>query len=177
VETGTWTSKMADVDDTEQFEATDSGASGTYPMQAGLVRKNGHMVIKGRPCKVIDVSTSKTGKHGHAKCHFVAVDIFTGKKMEDLVPSSHNLSVPNVLRTEYQIIDCDEDGFASLLCDDGTTKDDLKLPMDSNPSLCEDIKSKLEAAAADVIVSVLSSMGEELIVAVKDATEKAGKEG
>lgn len=94
---------QADADDTEQFESTDSGASGTFPMQAGLVRKGGHMVIKGRPCKVIDVSTSKTGKHGHAKCHFVAQDIFTGKKMEDLVPSSHNLAAPNVTRMEYQV--------------------------------------------------------------------------
>jgi len=42
---------------------------------------------------VVDVSTSKTGKHGHAKCHFVALDIFTQKKMEELVPSSHNLDV------------------------------------------------------------------------------------
>lgn len=75
-----------------------------------------------------------------------------------------------------QIIDCDEDGFASLLCDDGSTKDDLKLPLDSNSSLCDDIKAKLEAGAADVIVSVLSSMGEELIVAVKDSTDKTGKE-
>lgn len=41
----------------------------------------------------MDVSTSKTGKHGHAKCHFVALDIFTTKKMEELVPSSHNLEV------------------------------------------------------------------------------------
>ena len=39
------------------------------------------------------MSTSKTGKHGHAKCHFVALDIFTQKKMEELVPSSHNLDV------------------------------------------------------------------------------------
>ena len=39
------------------------------------------------------MSTSKTGKHGHAKCHFVALDIFTQKKMEELVPSSHNLEV------------------------------------------------------------------------------------
>jgi hypothetical protein len=43
--------------------------------------------------QVVDVSTSKTGKHGHAKCHFVALDIFTSRKMEELVPSSHNLEV------------------------------------------------------------------------------------
>ena len=43
--------------------------------------------------QVIEVTTSKTGKHGHAKCHFTATDIFTGKKMEELVPSSHNLEV------------------------------------------------------------------------------------
>ncbi len=32
-------------------------------------------------------------RHGHAKCHFVATDIFTGKKLEDLQPSSHNSEV------------------------------------------------------------------------------------
>ena len=43
--------------------------------------------------QVVDVSTSKTGKHGHAKCNFTAIDIFNGKKYEDMMPSSHNMEV------------------------------------------------------------------------------------
>lgn len=48
--------------------------------------------------QVVDVSTSKTGKHGHAKCNFTAIDIFTGKKLEDMCPSTHNVDVRTCLR-------------------------------------------------------------------------------
>ncbi|KAJ7283105.1 hypothetical protein O6H91_Y347600 [Diphasiastrum complanatum] len=118
-------------DDDHHFESkADAGASKTFPQQAGTIQKNSHIVIKQRPCKVVEVSTSKTGKHGHAKCHFVGIDIFTGKKLEDIVPSSHNCDVPEVVRTDYQLIDISEDGFVSLLTDSGITKDDLRLPTD-----------------------------------------------
>ncbi|KAG1368612.1 putative Eukaryotic translation initiation factor 5A-4 [Cocos nucifera] len=120
-------------DEEHHFESkADAGASKTFPQQAGTIRKNGYIVIKGRPCKVVEVSTSKTGKHGHAKCHFVGIDIFTAKKLEDIVPSSHNCDVPHVTRTDYQLIDISEDGFVSLLTENGNTKDDLRLPTDEN---------------------------------------------
>lgn len=41
-------------DEEHQFESkADAGASKTYPMQAGAIRKNGYIVIKNRPCKVL----------------------------------------------------------------------------------------------------------------------------
>jgi len=82
-------------------------------MQCSALRKGGHVVIKGRPCKIVDMSTSKTGKHGHAKVHLVAIDIFTGKKLEELCPSTHNMDVPNVARREYQLVsDCPSPVFS-----------------------------------------------------------------
>ncbi|PVH64525.1 hypothetical protein PAHAL_2G293700 [Panicum hallii] len=104
---------MSDSEEHHFESKADAGASKTYPQQAGTIRKNGYIVIKNRPCKVVEISTSKTGKHGHAKCHFVGIVIFNGKKLEDIVPSSHNCDVPHVDRTEYQLIDISEDGYVS----------------------------------------------------------------
>uniref|UniRef100_A0A8C7S771 Translation initiation factor 5A-like N-terminal domain-containing protein n=1 Tax=Oncorhynchus mykiss TaxID=8022 RepID=A0A8C7S771_ONCMY len=85
------------------FTTGDSGASTPIP----ALRKNLFVLLKGHPCKIVEMSNSKTGKHRHAK------------KYEDLCPSTHNVDVPH-----------------------------------------------------DIMVSVLSAMGEEHAVAVKQMTGK-----
>eukprot|EP00928_Gymnodinium_smaydae_P070058 TRINITY_DN539_c0_g1_i1.p2 TRINITY_DN539_c0_g1~~TRINITY_DN539_c0_g1_i1.p2 ORF type:complete len:169 (+),score=60.81 TRINITY_DN539_c0_g1_i1:78-584(+) len=164
---------MSDEDHT--FETTDAGASHTYPQQAGEIRKGSHLMIKGRPCKCIEVSTSKTGKHGHAKAHIVALDIFTSKKYEDLCPTSHNLDVPFVKRTEYLLLSADNDsGEVSLLLESGETKDDLNLPTfveqgeptDDDKKLVKELMEAQEAGK-EITVVVQAACGMEKIIQVK----------
>ncbi|KAF8154083.1 initiation factor 5a [Crassisporium funariophilum] len=148
----------------QTFEAAGSGASLTYPMQCSALRKNGHVCIKSRPCKIVDMSTSKTGKHGHAKVHLIAIDIFTGKKLEDICPSTHNMDVPNVRREEYQLVNID-DGFLNLMTNDGTAKDDVKVP---DSDLGKEIMAAFEDNK-DLLVTIISAMGEEQAISYKEA--------
>lgn len=112
------------------------------------------------------MSTSKTGKHGHAKVHLVATDIFTGRKYEDISPSTHNMDVPNVSRREYQLINID-DGYLNLMSNDGTSKDDVKVP---EGELGEQINAAFEEGK-DLMVNIVSAMNEEHCLGFKEAPQ------
>jgi translation initiation factor 5A len=120
--------------------------------------------------QVIEVTTSKTGKHGHAKCHFTATDIFTGKKMEELVPSSHNLEVPIVAREDYTLVDLNDEGFLGLMDDSGNVREDLKLPAghDDAEALARQIQDAWDEGK-ELILTVLKSMNQEQVNAMKEA--------
>ncbi|KFY01653.1 hypothetical protein O988_02618 [Pseudogymnoascus sp. VKM F-3808] len=162
------------------IDSADAGASLTFPMQCSALRKGGHVLIKQRPCKIIDMSTSKTGKHGHAKVHLVAEDIFTGKKLEDLSPSTHNMDVPNVTRKEYALLGVD-DGFLNLYDEtNGTTKDDIKVP---EPIGGDEKRAEMLKRLADItgdddregVVIIISAMNENACIEVKEDGKRVCK--
>ena len=121
------------------------------------------------PCKVTAVSTSKTGKHGHAKCNFTAIDIFTGKKYEDIIPSTHTAHVPFVTRKEYSLVDISADGFCSLMDDEGNVREDVTLP-DYPDNFAREIQTAFESGKPHS-VTVVSAMGKDQIVAMKEEQE------
>ena len=104
--------------------------------------------------QVIDIKVSKTGKHGHAKCRFTAIDIFDGSKHEDIVPSTHGAMIPVVTRMEYQVIGL-EDGYLQLMTDDGDMKEDLQPPTYPE-GLGADLEAAIEAAEAEGLTVVVS---------------------
>jgi len=139
-------------------------AADTTPAQCSSLRKGGYVMLKGNPCKIIDMSTSKTGKHGHAKVNMAGVDIFTGKKYEDMSPSTHNMMVPVVKREDWQLMSID-DGFLFLMNDNGDTREDIGEDQ-VDAEVLDEINKKLEAEE-DMQVTILKAVGKEKVVAVK----------
>ena len=152
--------------DDETFETVDAGSSHTFPIAAGDLKKGDHVCIKGFPCRVVEVTTSKTGKHGHAKANITAIDIFTGRKYEEVAPTSHSLPAPFVNKVELQLIDIGADGALSLLDEDNNERNDMNLPPDEE--LADRIKRDFEAAK-DIAVIVQSAMGTQQVVGYKVA--------
>ena len=122
-------------------------------------------MLKDRPVKITEMTTSKTGKHGHAKVHFYGTDIFNGKKLEDLCPSTHNMEAPNVKRSELPLTDIDDEDYLTLMEEDGTLKSNLKVP---DGSLGDEIRAAFDdEEGREVLCTVQEAMGEEHVVAWK----------
>ncbi|MBP2405759.1 translation initiation factor 5A [Streptomyces syringium] len=109
------------------------------------------------------MSASPTG------IRLTGIDIFTGRKHEDVVSATHNVDVPNVKRSEYQLVDI-ADGFLSMMDDGGEMKEDVKLPAGE---LGDAIAADFEAGK-DLLVTVISAMGEEAAISHKEAPKGSG---
>ena len=118
-------------------------------------------MIKGRPCKVINIAVSKTGKH------FTATDIFTGRKLEDMVPGSHGTTVPIVTKSDWEITDIDDDGRVTLMDEGGNERTDISLP--GHPySLGGEIRDAWAEGENIISVSLQKAVGEEQIISYKN---------
>lgn len=78
------------------------------------------------------------------------------------------MDVPNVTRVEYQLVNID-DGFLNLMDNDGNSKDDVKVP---ESEVGEQIQTMFDDGK-EVVVTIVSAMGEEHALACKEAP--AGK--
>jgi translation initiation factor 5A len=156
-------------EENNDFETGGDNASETTPIRAGEVKKGGFVLLKGKPCKVMTISTSKTGKHGHAKANMMGYDIFTGKKYEDISPTSHTMYAPVVHRSEWQFLNPDEDDVHCMLMnEDGVTREDVRMPPGNQEDrVREDIIDAFEKDEMDIMVTVLKAMGQEAIISFK----------
>ena len=157
---------MSDSD--HEFEKAQQSGSHTYPKAAGDCKKGDYILLNGHPARIVETSTSKTGKHGHAKSKICAIDIFTGAKVEDVLPSSHNVDCPFVTKTEYELVSINEDDFITFMDESGNYREDLKLPKeDDNSDFISALKADYEKGL-NLVVTVTSAMGAEQVVGYRE---------
>jgi len=75
-------------------------ASDITLVDASELRKGGHVLLpvggggREEPCKIVEITTSKTGKHGHAKLSITATDVAAGRKIERNLRADERVTVP-----------------------------------------------------------------------------------
>ena len=134
--------------------------------------KNGSLVmIKGNPCKVTEVSTAKPGKHGSAKVIIKAKDILSAKVYECTFHSGDMIDAPIVKRTEYTLLNIEEEQL-QLLDAAGEMKEDVNLPEDEHlREVAQKIKDIFEEGKRECLVTVIATLGKEQVVDVREGAE------
>ena len=63
-----------------------------------------YVVIDEEPCKVLDVTTSVSGKHGGAKARLEAVGLFDNKRRSVVKPADAEMEVPIIEKKIGQVV-------------------------------------------------------------------------
>jgi len=63
-----------------------------------------YMLIDDAPCKIVEITMSKPGKHGEAKGRIVAIGIFDGQKRSVVYPVKHKVKVPIIEKKNAQVL-------------------------------------------------------------------------
>ncbi len=83
----------------------------TKPMDVGELRVGGYMMIDGEPCKIMDITKSKPGKHGAAKARIVAIGVFDGQKRQFVKPVDNGAEVPIIDKRTGQVFALNPSGI------------------------------------------------------------------
>lgn len=90
------------------------------------LREGSYIVIDDEPCRIVEFTTSKPGKHGEAKARIVAIGVFDNQKRSVVYPVKHKVKSPIIDKKVGQIISIIGD-MAQIM--DTTTFETFELPI------------------------------------------------
>jgi len=108
----------------------------TKPAGIGGLTKGSYVVVEGVASKVTDTSTSRPGKHGHAKVRLTAVGILDGKKRIVVAPGHDNIDVPIIEKKNAQVLSISGD-TVNVMDTETYETFDLDLPPEFKDELVE----------------------------------------
>ncbi|AAY80649.1 translation initiation factor IF-5A [Sulfolobus acidocaldarius] len=123
----------------------------------GDLKVGSYVMIDGEPCRVVEITKAKTGKHGSAKANVVAIGLFTGQKRSLMAPVDQQVEVPIIEKHVGQIL-ADKGDNLTIMDLESYETFDLEKPTEN------EIVSKIRPGAE---IEYWSVMGRRKIVRVK----------
>ena len=74
------------------------------PVDLGTLKVGSYVIIDDEPCRIVDLTKSKPGKHGSAKARVVAIGVFDGVKRSFVKPVDAQVEVPIIEKRSGQVI-------------------------------------------------------------------------
>jgi translation initiation factor 5A len=105
-------------------------------VSVGSIKKGSYVVIDGVACRVTNTSTSRPGKHGHAKVRLEAIGLIDGRKREKVMPGHDNIEAPVIDKRNAQILSIHED-VANVMDIETYETFDMKIPEDLKGQIVE----------------------------------------
>jgi len=129
-----------------------------HPHEAHHVKKGEYMMLKDCPCKIIQVKTAKTGKHGHAKCNITGKDVRDGKKKHELQPGHIVMRQFDYKRVDIEVTNVNKDEGTITFLNEKYEEEmvDVDFPEDRKHILNEFLKAykENESSGGDKIYQV-----------------------
>jgi len=116
--------------------------------ELGDLREGSYIVIDGEPCRIVEISKAKTGKHGSAKVHVVAIGIFSGSRRSLVAPADQRVEVPIINKRTGQVLAI-TGGKVQVM--DMETYETFELDMPSDPEVASRISTGSEVEYWEVM--------------------------
>jgi len=100
------------------------------------LKKGSYILIDDVPCRVASVSSSKSGKHGGAKCRVDGIGLFDGRRKSIVKPADTRVDVPILNKKRAQVLAIVKDKVQLMDLEDYSTFE-LEIP--------DEMKGKLES--------------------------------
>ena len=100
------------------------------------LKKGDTIIIDNAACKITDLSTSRPGKHGHAKVNMMAVGILDGKKRNKVMPGHDRIEQPIIEKKTAQVLSI-TGNQANIMDSESYETFDIEIPSDLAEKLQE----------------------------------------
>ena len=74
------------------------------PVDVGTLKNGSYVIVENEPCRIVELTKSKPGKHGSAKARVVAIGVFDDVKRTFVKPVSGKVEVPMIEKRTGQVL-------------------------------------------------------------------------